>query len=77
VNGKHRKKKIFQLEHDEGTIVGEENLKVSSYEYYKNTIWGTSSKYSSLKEDFNQDVLELAPEEKKNILFLLCRERIT
>jgi hypothetical protein len=21
-NGKHRKKKIFQLEHDEGTIVG-------------------------------------------------------
>jgi hypothetical protein len=27
-NGKHRKKKIFQLEQDEGTIVGEENLKI-------------------------------------------------
>jgi hypothetical protein len=27
-NGKHRKKKIFQLEQDEGTIVGEDNLKV-------------------------------------------------
>jgi hypothetical protein len=27
-DGKHRKKKKFQLEQDEGTIVGEENLKV-------------------------------------------------
>ena len=27
-NGKHRKKKIFQLEQEEGTIVGEHNLKI-------------------------------------------------
>jgi hypothetical protein len=27
-NGKHRKKRIFQLEQEEGTIVGEENLRV-------------------------------------------------
>ena len=27
-NGKRRKKRIFQLEQDEGTIVGEENLKI-------------------------------------------------
>jgi hypothetical protein len=27
-NGKHRRKKIYQLEQKEGTIVGEENLKV-------------------------------------------------
>jgi hypothetical protein len=27
-NGKHRKKRIYQLEQDNGTIVGEENLKV-------------------------------------------------
>ena len=27
-NGKHRKKKIFQFEQDEGTIVGDEHLKV-------------------------------------------------
>jgi hypothetical protein len=26
-NGKHRKKKIFQLEQDEGIIVGQDNLK--------------------------------------------------
>jgi hypothetical protein len=34
-NGKHRKKKIFQLEQDEGTIVGEANLKIFISEYYK------------------------------------------
>jgi hypothetical protein len=27
-NGKHRKKKIFQLEQDEGTIVGESNIRM-------------------------------------------------
>jgi hypothetical protein len=27
-DGKHKKKNIFQLEHDEGTIVGEASLKV-------------------------------------------------
>ena len=34
-NGKHRKKRIFQLEQDEGTIVGESNLKVFISEFYK------------------------------------------
>jgi hypothetical protein len=34
-NGKHRRKKIFQLEQDEGTIIGEENLKVYITEFYK------------------------------------------
>jgi hypothetical protein len=35
-NGKHRRKKIFQLEQVEGTIVGQENLKLYISEYYKN-----------------------------------------
>jgi hypothetical protein len=34
-NGKYRKKRISQLEQDEGTIVVEENLKVYIIEYYK------------------------------------------
>ena len=34
-NGKHRKKKIIQLEQDEGTIVGHENLKAYISNYYK------------------------------------------
>jgi hypothetical protein len=34
-NGKYRKKRIFQLEQDEGTIIGEENLKIYISDYYK------------------------------------------
>ena len=34
-NGKHRKKKIIQLEQDEGTILGHENLKSYISSYYK------------------------------------------
>jgi hypothetical protein len=32
---KHRKKKIFQLEQDERTIVGESNIRMFITEYYK------------------------------------------
>jgi hypothetical protein len=35
-NGKHRLTKIFQLEQDEGTIVGQANLKTYIPEFYKN-----------------------------------------
>uniref|UniRef100_A0A452XQ97 Uncharacterized protein n=1 Tax=Aegilops tauschii subsp. strangulata TaxID=200361 RepID=A0A452XQ97_AEGTS len=34
-NGKHRKKRIFQLEQHEGTILGHEHLKVYITNYYK------------------------------------------
>jgi hypothetical protein len=33
-NGRHRKKKIFQLEQDEGKIVGEANLRTFITEYF-------------------------------------------
>jgi hypothetical protein len=35
-NGKHQRKKIFQLEQEEGTIIGQDNLKTYISEYYKN-----------------------------------------
>jgi hypothetical protein len=47
-NGKHRRKKKFQLEQQEGTIVGEDNLKVYITEFYKKTIRGTDIKYHLL-----------------------------
>src|SRR4051812_2737399 len=34
-NGKHTRKKIIQLEQDEGTIAGHENLKLYISEFYK------------------------------------------
>jgi hypothetical protein len=35
-NGKHKIRRIFQLEQDEGIIPGQENLKTYILEFYKN-----------------------------------------
>jgi hypothetical protein len=50
-NGKHRKKKIFQLEQDEGTIIGEENLKVFISEYYKGLFGAPPQNHFTLLEE--------------------------
>jgi hypothetical protein len=35
-NGKHRKHHIYQLENDQGVIIGDEQLKSHITQYYKN-----------------------------------------
>ena len=47
-NGKHHKKRIFQLEQDEGTIVGQENLKVYITNYYKQLFGPPKESFVSL-----------------------------
>ena len=44
-NGKHRNKMIIQLEQDEGTIVGHENLKLYISEYYKKLFGAPEEKF--------------------------------
>jgi hypothetical protein len=39
-NGEHRKKKIFHLEQEEGTIVGDGNLKVYITKCYYKKLFG-------------------------------------
>lgn len=34
-NGRHRKTKLYRLEQDEGTVVGDENLKTYITQFYK------------------------------------------
>jgi hypothetical protein len=59
-NGKHRKKKIFQLEQDEGTIVGEENLKVYITEFYKKLFGAPDINSFSLMENRVEDIPRLS-----------------
>jgi hypothetical protein len=66
-NGKHRKKKIFQLEQDEGTIVGDENLKMFITEYYKKLFGEPATSSISWDENFNHDIPQITPDEN-NIL---------
>jgi hypothetical protein len=64
-NGKHRKKKIFQLEQDKGTIIGEENLKVFISEYYKGLFGAPNTNHFNLMEDRIEDIPQLSSEEKE------------
>ena len=58
-NGKHRKKRIFQLEQDEGTIVGQDNLKLYITEYYKQLFGPPEDSCVSLNESRIEDVPQL------------------
>jgi hypothetical protein len=60
-NGKHRKKKIFQLEQQEGTIVGEDNLQVYITEFYKKLFGAPAPTNISLVEDDIHDIMQISP----------------
>ena len=58
-NGKHRKKRIFQLEQDEGTILGQENLKQYITKYYKQLFGPPEDNCVLLDESRIEDVPQL------------------
>ena len=58
-NGKHRKKRIFKLEQDEGTILGQDNLKLYITEYYKQLFGPPEDSCVSLDESRIEDVPQL------------------
>jgi hypothetical protein len=59
--------KVFQLEQDEGTIVGHENLKNYITEYYKNLFGAQEPNYLSLVES---QLMMFRNFRKKRIVFL-------
>ena len=63
VNGKHRKKKIIQLEQDEGIIVGHENLKAYVSNYYKQLFGPPEASTVSLNKSVIGDIPQLRAEE--------------
>jgi hypothetical protein len=64
-NGRHRKKKIFQLEQEEGTIVGDENLKIYITEYYKKLFGAPDHSTVSMMEDRTHDIPRLSATENE------------
>ena len=64
-NGRHRKTRIFQLEQEEGTIVGHDNLKTYITEYYKNLFGEPEHNDFSLNEDTREDIPQVSQLENK------------
>jgi hypothetical protein len=66
-NGKHRRKKIFQLEQDEETIIGQENLKNYITDYYKSLFGPPISNTCVMDKSRTNDIPKISVEEN-NIL---------
>jgi hypothetical protein len=62
-NGKHRRKKIFQLEQEKGTIIGQDNLKMYISEYYKNLFWPPPPRTCVMNDSITHDVKKISNEE--------------
>ena len=73
-NGKHRRKKIFQLEQEEGTITGQENLKNYITDFYRGLFGVEAPNNFSMDEDLTSDITQISAEEN-NILTKAFSER--
>jgi hypothetical protein len=62
-NGRYRKKRIFQLEQEEGTIIGEENLRLYISDFYKNLFRAPAKNNFIMREDLVADITRVTPEE--------------
>lgn len=62
-NGKHRRKKKFQLEQDEGTILGQDNIKNYITEFYKSLFGAPVENIVSMIESMKDDISQLSQEE--------------
>ena len=59
-NGRYRKTRIYQLEQEEGVIVGDENLKTYITNFYKGLFGSPESNYFSLNEEFTEDIPQVS-----------------
>ena len=75
-NGKYRKKRILQLEQEEGTIVGQENLKNYISEYYKKLFGASVTNNFSLNEDVIHDMPQISPEENEILTQEFCEKEV-
>jgi len=64
-NGKHRKQHIYKLENDQGTVVGDAQLKSYITQFYKDLFGPPDVSDITLEEDRIQDIPQLSREENE------------
>jgi mannosylglycoprotein endo-beta-mannosidase len=75
-NGKHRRKRIFQLEQEEGTILGQENLKHYISKYYKNLFGPPPPSSCVMVESMNHDIKKISAEENAILIADFTMEEV-
>jgi hypothetical protein len=62
-NGKHRKKRIFSLDSDNGTVEGQANLKSYITQFYKGLFGEPEQSPFTLESDRTNDITQVTEEE--------------
>jgi hypothetical protein len=75
-NGKHRRKKKFQLEQQEGTITGQENLKNYISDYYKSLFGPPPQGSCTMIEDINNDINQISGQENEILIVVFTEEKL-
>jgi hypothetical protein len=76
VNVKHRRKKIFQLEQEEGTVVGQDNLKTYIFEFYKNLFGPHKPNHFGMIETEIHDIPQLSIEENQILIASITEKEV-
>jgi hypothetical protein len=75
-NGKHRRKKKFQLEQQEGTITGQENLKNYISDYYKSLFGPPPQGSCTMIEDINNYINQISGQENEILIAVFTEEEV-
>jgi len=62
-NGEHRKQHIYKLENDQSVVIGDKHLKSHITTYYKDLFGQPEDLNISLREDQDQDIPHVSPQE--------------
>jgi hypothetical protein len=75
-NGKQRKTRIFQLEQEEGIVVGEEKLKSYITAYYKKLFGASEKNNFSLVETYRDDIPQVSREENDILTSIFTEQEV-
>ena len=74
-NGKHRKKHIFSLEHEENKIEGQNNLKNYIMQFYKELFGPSKDNHFAFDESRIDDIPQVSQSENKFLRLLSLKRR--
>ena len=75
-NGKHRKQHIYQLEREDGIIVGDEQLKSYITDYYKGLFGPSEDNTISLQENLTDDIPQVSSAENDTLISPFSEQEI-
>jgi hypothetical protein len=75
-SNRHEKTRIVQLEQEEGTIIGQTNLKNYITDYYKKLFGDSQPNHFSLDEDIRDDIPQVSATKNDLLIRKFCESEV-